>query len=83
MMTFEESCSDEIGKYRVAAGRRILMSAREGSIRQWEEIGHARADTCGKAFYVVETNTGHVFLTDKPLGFEILRVCTPIPKSNA
>lgn len=74
--------SEDIGPYDVRAGRRVLLSIREGAIRQCEEIGNAKADATGLAWYVVENNTGHVFLTQDPVPFTILRVCVPIPRKQ-
>ena len=73
--------SRDIGRYEVIAGRRVLLSAREGKIRQWEEVGHARADATNTPFYVVENNAGHVFLTSDPDRMTILRVCVPMGAS--
>jgi hypothetical protein len=64
--------------YEIQAGRRILLSKREGDIRIWEEIAHSRADATGRTFFVVESNLGKIFMTEDPSGSTIMRVCRPI-----
>ena len=68
-----------IGKYRVIAGRRVLLSERENKIRRLEEMAHDKADAHSKAYYVVEAPQIGIFITSDPSSSHtILRVCLPL-----
>lgn len=70
--------SDFSDQYRIINGRRLVLSAREADIRQWEELGFDKAQASGRAYYVIENEHCQVVLTDDPKAQPILRICVPL-----
>jgi len=56
---------------------RQKRALRRETIATWEQVGLLRAEALGRAFYVLESPDGNIFVDDDPSRYTILRVCRP------